>query len=137
MIWVEAGPTGKIPERIVKPLRSIQRKCLKLVTGAYDSTSSRVLGHESSVLPKEIYLKQRRAHHAGLSDKLPVQQTIQSACNKSKLPASGRKDVYARNKSKDLAKWIKICGKEKSEDRQKLVGKVAAFKEWAKSWKSA
>ncbi|KAI0992166.1 hypothetical protein K3495_g16020, partial [Podosphaera aphanis] len=54
-IWAEAGPAGKIPERIVKPLRSIQRKSLKMITGAYNSTSCRVLEHESAILPIEIY----------------------------------------------------------------------------------
>ena len=53
-IWAEAGPTGKKPESIVKFLRRIKRKCLKLVAGAYNSTSSRTLEHESSVFPIEI-----------------------------------------------------------------------------------
>ncbi|KAI0998084.1 hypothetical protein K3495_g10107 [Podosphaera aphanis] len=89
-IWAEAGPAGKIPERIVKPL-SIQKKCLKLVTGAYNSTSSRALEHESSVLPIEIYLKQRKDKHAGLSGKTSVQETISLACAKVKLPVMGEK----------------------------------------------
>ena len=60
-------PAGKIPERIVKSLRSMQRKCLKIVIGLYNSTSTKVLEHESSVLPIDIYLKQKRVKHVGLS----------------------------------------------------------------------
>ena len=133
-IWAEAGPTGKIPERIVKPLRSIQRKCLKLVAGAYNSTSSRVLEHESSVLPIEIYLKQRRVQHAGLSDKLPVQETIRSTCKRIKLPANGRETPHALNKSKDIAEWTRTCQRKKDKGSQKEAGKIAACQEWKDSW---
>ena len=132
-IWAEAGPSGKIPERIVKPLRSIQRKFLKHVTGAYKSTSSRVLEHETSVLPIELYLKQRRVQHAGLSAKLPVQKTITSVCNKIKQPVRGREEIHDRNRSKDVAEWNRICGREEQVKRQKAAVKIAAFQEWRHS----
>ena len=89
-IGAEPGIAGKIPERVIKPLRSIQRKCLKIVTGAFNSTSSKVLEDETSTLPMEIYLKQRRVQHAGLSESLPVQDTISSACRKIKQPRAER-----------------------------------------------
>ena len=133
-IWAMVGPSGKIPERIVKPLRSIQRKCLKIVTGAYNSTSSRVLEHESSVLPIEIYLKQRRIQHTGLTEELPVRQAIKSACNKIKLPASGRGKMHAMKRIKDLEEWTKICGREGNKAGQVKAGKIAAFQEWADTW---
>ena len=136
MIWAEAGLTGKIPERIVKALRSIQRKCSKLVAGAYNSTINRVLEHESSGLPIEIYLKQRRVQHAGLSAKLPVQETIRSTCKRIKLPANGRETPHALNKSKDIAEWTRTCGREKDKRRQKEAGKIAVFQEWKDSWTS-
>ncbi|KHJ30402.1 hypothetical protein EV44_g3217 [Erysiphe necator] len=128
-IWAEAGPAGKIPERIVKPLRSIQRKSLKIVTGAYNSTSCRVLEHECSILPIEIYLKQRRVQYGGLLDQLPVQQTIQAACKKIKPSAGGRESTHAANRSKDVSEWARICSKETSKRRQKGAGKIAAFEE--------
>ncbi|KAI1002561.1 hypothetical protein K3495_g5637 [Podosphaera aphanis] len=133
-IWAETGTRDNIPERIVNPLRSIQRKHLKLGIGAYKSTSSRVLEHESSVFPIEIYPKQRRVQQAGLSDKLPVEQTILSVCSKIKLPASEREIPHVRIRSKDDDEWIRICGKETNRDRQKEAGRVAAFQEWANSW---
>ncbi|KAI0997976.1 hypothetical protein K3495_g10214 [Podosphaera aphanis] len=134
LIWAETGPVGKISERIVNPLRSIQKKCLKLVTGAYNSTSNRVLEHESSVLPIEIYLKQRRVQHAGLSDKTSVQETISSVCAKVKLPVNGREKRHALNRIKDVAEWTGICGGETNKGRQKEAGRVAAFQECANSW---
>ncbi|KAI1001879.1 hypothetical protein K3495_g6322 [Podosphaera aphanis] len=133
-ILAEARPGGKIPERIVKSLRSVQRKCLKLVTGAYKSTSSKVLEHETSVLPIELYLKQRRVQHAGLSDKLPVRKTITSACNRIKLPVRGREEIHDMNRSDDVTEWIRICGRDEEQSRQKVAVKIAAFQEWKHSW---
>ena len=133
-IWGEAGPKGTIPERIVKPLRSLQRKCLKLITGAYNSTSSRVLEHETSTLPIEIYLKQRRIHHAGSSEKPPAQQTRLHALGNIKLSACGRNMVRAKNERNDLAEWRKISGKENDTKKQKEMMKIAAFQQWEHSW---
>lgn len=133
-IWAEVGPAAKIPERIVKPLRSIQRKCLKLVTGAYNSTSSRVLEHESSVLPIEIYLKQRRVQHAGLSDKLPVRRNITTASNRINPSVRGREEIHVKKRNSDVAEWNRICGREENISRQKAAGKIAAFQEWRNSW---
>ncbi|KAI0997505.1 hypothetical protein K3495_g10681 [Podosphaera aphanis] len=82
----------------------------------------------------EIYLKQRSVQHAGLSDKLPVQQTIRSACSKIKLPASEREISHVRNRSKDVDEWIRNRGKETNRGRQKEAGRVAALQEWANSW---
>ncbi|KAI1002476.1 hypothetical protein K3495_g5726 [Podosphaera aphanis] len=122
-IWAEAGPAGKIPERIVKPLRSIQRKSLKIITDAYNSTSCRVLEHESAILPIEIFLKQRRVQHAGLSDKLPVQQTIQAACKKIKPSAWGRKSTHASNRSKELPSGPEFVEKRRAKAGKKKLEK--------------
>ncbi|KAI1004857.1 hypothetical protein K3495_g3360 [Podosphaera aphanis] len=115
-------------------LEELLRKSLKIITGAYNFTSCRVLEHESTILPIEIFLKQRRVQHAGLLDKLPVQQTIQAACKKIKSSTWGRRSTHASNRSKDVAEWTRICGKEKSKGRQKEAEKIAAFEEWEKSW---
>lgn len=133
-VWSEAGPKGQIPERIVKPLRSLQRKCLKLITGAYNSTSSRVLEHETSTLPIEIYLKQRRIHHAGSCEKRPAQQTLKYAMENIKLSACGRNMVRDKNKRDDLAEWRKISEKEDNTRKQKEMLKIAAFQQWEQSW---
>ena len=108
-IWAEPGIAGKIPERVIKPLRSIQRRCLKIVTGAYNSTSSKVLDHETSTLPKEIYLKQRRVQHAGILKSLPVRDTISWACRKIKQSKAGRKDARIRTRIHYLAQWGQTC----------------------------
>ncbi|KAI1004900.1 hypothetical protein K3495_g3316 [Podosphaera aphanis] len=102
--------------------------------GAYKPTSSRVLEHETSVLPTELYLKQRRFQHAGLSDKLPVRETITSACNRIKLPVQERDDIHDMNRSDNVAEWIRICGREEKPSRQKVAVKKAAFQEWKNSW---
>ena len=127
VIWSEAGPKGHIPERIVKPLSSLQRKCLKLITGAYNSTSSKVLEHETSILPIEIYLKQRRIHHARSGEKRPAQQTLLSALKRINLFACGRNGVRANNKRNHRAEWSRIGGKEENTWKQEEMLKIAAF----------
>lgn len=112
-IWAAAGPAGKIPERIIKPLRSIQRKCLKLVTGAYNFNSSRVLDHECSILPLDIYLKQRRIQHIGLSEGQPIKQTILSACSKISQTNILSENSHTKNRSRYVNEWTKICSNEK------------------------
>ncbi|POS85079.1 hypothetical protein EPUL_003411 [Erysiphe pulchra] len=112
--------------RALKPLRSVQRKCLKQITGAYKSTSSRVLEHETSVLPIELFLKQRRVQNAGLSDKLSIRKTIISACNRIKLSARGRGEIHAKKRSNDVAKWNQICGREENVNQKKVAVKIAS-----------
>ena len=133
-VWAEVGPGGKIPERIVRPLRSIQRNCLKIVTGAYKSTSTRVLEHETATLPIEIFLKQQRLQYLGRTKDLPVQKTIQSACNKIKLPRKGREDIRTVNRRIDLANWTGMCGEQQTKKTHTEIVKVMAYQEWAKSW---
>ncbi|KAI0999199.1 hypothetical protein K3495_g8996 [Podosphaera aphanis] len=133
-IWAEAGPAGKIPERKVKPLRIIQRKCLKKVTGVYNSVSSRVLEHKTVTLPIEIYLRHRRVQHAGLSNKLPVQQTIRLAGLRIERLERRGESLRDKNKS-NKAEWARICGQGTNQRKQKEVSKIAAFQEWESSWK--
>ena len=128
-IWAGAGPGSKIPERIVKPLRSSQRNCLKLITGTYKSISTRVLEHETATLPIEIYLKQSSIQYVGRSNSLPVQKTIQPAYNMIKPPRRRREDVRENNRRADLAYWGYICGDEQSKESQKGALKVAAYLE--------
>ena len=129
-IWAEAGPNSKILERMIKPLKSIQRKCLKLVTGAYKLTSCRVLEHETSTLPIDIYLKHRRLQYIGISRQLPVHGTILLVCRKSKLLWIRIQDISDGTKAKGFSAWETICGKNDTRYRQKAAGKVTAFEEW-------
>ena len=133
-IWAEPGMAGKIPKRVIKPLRSIQRRCLKIVTGAYNSTSSKVLEHETSALSMETYLKLRRVQHAGLSKNLRFHDTILLACRKIKQPRAGRQDARAVTRTLDIAECGRTCGNIDTKERRKAAGKVAAFKEWERSW---
>ena len=94
-----------------------------------------MLEHKSSFFPIEIYLKQKRVQHAGLSAKLSVQQRIRPTCKRIKLPANGRETSHALNKSKDIAEWIRTW-REKDKGRKKEAGKMAAFHEWKNSWTS-
>ncbi|KAI1002379.1 hypothetical protein K3495_g5821 [Podosphaera aphanis] len=134
-IWAETGTSGNIPEKIVKPLRCIQSKCLQKVTGAYKSTSIRVLEHETSTLLVEIYLKKSRVQHAGLAQNLPIQKTIENSCRKI------RRQVYEHetsnhslSKERDRVEWTRICEGEEPIKGQKEMGKTAAFQGWANSW---
>ncbi|KHJ34495.1 hypothetical protein EV44_g3457 [Erysiphe necator] len=107
-IWAEAGLNGKIPERIV--------------TGAYKSTSSRALEHETSTLPIEIYLKQRRVQFAGLLKRQPVQQTITAACEKITQRGIRRDNRRAKMKIEDIAEWEGFCdGIESQKAKNRLV----------------
>ena len=133
-IWAGAGHGGKIPEKIVKTLRSVQRKCLKQITGAYKSTSSRVLEHETSILPIELYLKQRRVQHVGISEKLPVRRTILLARNRIEQSIRRKENIYVKKRSDDVAEWNRICRREENKRRQKVAVKVATFQEWKHSW---
>ena len=135
-IWAEAGPKGSLPERIVKPLRSIQRKCLKLITGAYSSTSCRVLEHETSVLPIELYLKQKKIQYAGFSEKQPAKEAVESALKRIKLSACGRENIRSRHKRGDRAEWKEICGNEKDKRKQKEMLNIAAFQQWEILWRN-
>ena len=128
-IWTEPGMAGKIPERVIKPPRSIQKRCLEIITGAYNSTSSKVLEHETSTLPTQIYLKQRAVQYVGLSKSLPVQDTISSACRKIKQPRAGRQDARVLTRTLDIAEWGQTCRNIEKKERQKAAEKVVAFKE--------
>ncbi|KAI0997495.1 hypothetical protein K3495_g10692 [Podosphaera aphanis] len=134
-IWAETATSGNIPERIVKPLRSIQSKCLQKVTGAYKSTSTRVLEHETSTLPVEIYLKKSRVQHAGLTQNLPIQKTIENSCRKIRRQVYKHETSnYSLSKERDRTEWTRISEGEESIKGQKEMGKTAAFQEWANSW---
>ncbi|KAI1004605.1 hypothetical protein K3495_g3605 [Podosphaera aphanis] len=133
-VWAETGTTGEIPQRIVKPLQSIQRKCLQTITGAYKSTSTRVLEHETSILPMGIYLKNRRVQHAGLTRNSPVQGTIEKTCRMIRQVTRGGVNNRTLSKEKDREEWSRICSGEQSIKGQKEMGKTAAFQEWANSW---
>ncbi|KAI0995575.1 hypothetical protein K3495_g12605, partial [Podosphaera aphanis] len=133
-VWAETGTTGEIPQRIVKPLQSIHRKCLLTITGAYKSTSTRVLEHETSILPMEIYLKNRRVQHAGLTHNSPVQKTIEKTCRMIRHQARSNDKWGSLSKERDRGEWAKICCGEESIKGQKEMGKIAAFQEWKNSW---
>lgn len=133
-IWAKTRPAGKIPERILEPLRSAQRKFLKLTTGAYQLTSSRMLEHETSTLPIEIYLRQRRTQYTGISDNLPVQQAIVTACKIIMSPNEGRINKRGQNRTDNIIEWTKICRNIESKGGQKVARKNAAYEEWAESW---
>ncbi|KAI0997398.1 hypothetical protein K3495_g10785 [Podosphaera aphanis] len=132
-ICAQSDQKGKIPERVIKPLRKIQNKCLKTITGAYRSTSQRVLKHETSILPIEIYLKYRRVRHAGLQHNQPIRGLIETACDKINLPARGSKDGPALPKERDLEIWERITRGEESKEGYKRALKVAAYQEWEHS----
>lgn len=133
-IWAETGTTGNIPERIVNPLKSIQRRCLLSITGAYKSTSARVLQHETSILPMEIYLKNRRVQHAGLTRDSAVQGTIEKTCQMIRQQTRGKSRQESLSKERDREEWARICCGEESIKGQKEMGKIAAFQEWKNSW---
>ncbi|KAI0994032.1 hypothetical protein K3495_g14152 [Podosphaera aphanis] len=133
-VWAETGTTGEIPQRIVKPLQSIQRKYLQTITGAYKSTSTRVLEQETSILPMGIYLKNRRVQHAGLTRNSPVQGTIEKTCRMIRQVTRGGVNNRTLSKEKDRVEWSRICSGEESIKGQKEMGKTAAFQEWANSW---
>lgn len=133
-IWAMTGAGNKIPERIIKPLRTIQRQCLLNITGAYKSTSTRVLEHETSILPMEIYLKHRRVQYAGLTHNLPVQKTIEKSCRKIRQHNGANYIGESKSKERDRKEWSTICGGEESIKRQKEMGKAAAYQEWAIKW---
>ncbi|KAI0997728.1 hypothetical protein K3495_g10462 [Podosphaera aphanis] len=133
-IWAQAGPKGQIPNRIISPLRSTQRRCLKLITGAYKSTSNRMLEHETSTLPIEIYLKERRVQYAGLSRNLPAQLAIKAACRKIKRSDNESDDARVLMRQEDMALWLRICEGVDTQRQQNEACKRAAFQEWAHSW---
>ncbi|KAI0996113.1 hypothetical protein K3495_g12068 [Podosphaera aphanis] len=108
-IWAEYRKTGNTPEKIVKPLMSIQRRCLLKLTGAYKSTCTGVLGHETSILPMEIYLKHRRVQHAGLTHNLPVQKTIEKTGRMIRQQGKGKDNHRRSSKEKDIKEWSRIC----------------------------
>lgn len=135
-IWAQEGQKGKIPERVVQPLRKIQNRCLRTITGAYKSTSQKALEHETATLPMEIYLKYRRVQHAGLSLNQPVRKIIEEACNKIEQKSDSYKEPLTLLRNKDLEIWERACKEEESKDGQKRALKVAAYQEWANSWPS-
>ncbi|KAI1000463.1 hypothetical protein K3495_g7731 [Podosphaera aphanis] len=59
-------------EKITQFGEKTQRKCLPSNIGAYKFTNTRVLENETSILPMEIYLKNRRVQQAGLTRNSPV-----------------------------------------------------------------
>ena len=99
-------------------------------------TSSRMLEHETSTLPIEIYLKQRRLQYTGLSNNLPIQQTISTARRKIKYFDEENLSKRDQNRRDDIAEWTLICSNIESKTGQKVAGKNAAFKEWSESWTS-
>lgn len=90
--------------------------------------------HETSILPMEIYLKNRRVQHAGLTRNSPVQVAIEKTCRMVRQQAGGKGSRESLSKERDREEWSRICCGEVSIERQKELGEIAAFREWKNSW---
>ncbi|KAI0997670.1 hypothetical protein K3495_g10522 [Podosphaera aphanis] len=95
------------------------------MTGAYKSTSVRVLEHETSILPMETYLKNRKVQHGGLTRNSAVQETIEKNCRMNGQQARGKGSQGSLSMERD---------REESIKGPKELRKTAAFQEWASSW---
>ncbi|KAI0995820.1 hypothetical protein K3495_g12359 [Podosphaera aphanis] len=93
-----------------------------------------MLEHETSTLPIEIYLKQRRVQYAGLSRNLPAQLAIKAACRKIKRSENESDDARVLIRQEDMALWLRICEGVDTQRQQNEACKRAAFQEWAHSW---
>lgn len=82
----------------------------------------------------EIYLKNRRVQHAGLTCNLPVQKTIEKTSQMIRQQTRGSNYYGSLSKKRDRDEWARICDGEESIKGQKEMGKTAAFQEWPNSW---
>ncbi|KAI1002618.1 hypothetical protein K3495_g5582 [Podosphaera aphanis] len=94
----------------------------------------RVLKHETSILPMEIFLKYRRVQHAGLTRNTPVQQTTKKTCLTIRHQSKGNDNYVSFTKDKGREVRSRICGGEVSTKRQKELGKIGAYQKWGSSW---
>lgn len=131
-VWAQPGKEGKIPSALTRPIQAVQTQCLRKVTGAYKTTSTKALHHETATLPIHLYLKQLRVQYAQSSDNGLAQRTIQAACNKIQQ-AQGRGRRMPQ-RQEDIDTWKRVPRGHPGESVKNKARRMA-FQEWEASWK--
>lgn len=132
-VWAQPDKRGQVPSSLTKPIQAIQTKCLRTITGAYKSTSTRVLHHETATLPIDLYLKQLRIQYAHSSLGNPVQRTITRATEKIRETYRGRRRQSQKEADTETLASIPEGGpKETAQGKAKRM----AFREWENRWMS-
>lgn len=131
-VWAQPNKDGQVPNSLTKPIQAIQTKCLRTITGAYKSTNTRVLHHETATLPIDLYLKQLRIQYAYSSSGNPVQGTIVRATEKIREIYRGHR--RRPQKEVDTETWASIPEGGPEETAQGKAKRMA-FREWESKWK--
>uniref|UniRef100_A0A9Q8PCU6 Reverse transcriptase domain-containing protein n=1 Tax=Passalora fulva TaxID=5499 RepID=A0A9Q8PCU6_PASFU len=82
---------------LVAPLAKIQNQCLRKVTGAYKSTPTRMLEHETAIPPIDLYIQGLRTSYLGKSAQYPVQKVIASAVARARESVPAHKGIRPGN----------------------------------------
>jgi len=89
-IWA-LGDTGQgLPESTLKPLQTLQNKCVRMVAGAYKRTPTAALQKETEIPPLSIHLQALALSYAEKTRTTDTEKLIQARCAKIKSRLTSR-----------------------------------------------
>jgi hypothetical protein len=77
-IWGLGDQGQGLPENTLKPLQTLQNKCVRLIAGAYKRTPTAALQKETEIPPLSIYLQSLALNYAETTRTTSVQESIQA-----------------------------------------------------------
>jgi hypothetical protein len=143
-VWHTPTPSGGKPKGVVKKLQTTQNKCLRVISGAYKATETRLLESEVWCPPLDLYLNRWVARFEERLEKTGMDQLIRRSCA---YVARRVRQRRGRRTVKELpltagpkkAEWAKEWRgeAEDAETGERRLGDVdkALLKEWEKRWK--
>ena len=79
-IWALGDIGQGLPENTLKPLQTLQNKCVRLIAGAYTRTPTAALQKETDTPPLSIYLQALALNYAENTRNSDVEKQIQTRC---------------------------------------------------------
>jgi len=80
-VWGTQGAGKVIPAGRLKPLKAIQNKCLRRITGGYKRTPVAALEREAGVPPLDLYTEAMALQRAATTKGHPVNRDIEAVVN--------------------------------------------------------
>lgn len=89
-VWYDPEGSKDHRKGILKRMEKIQNKCLRIVTGAYRATNTKVVENEARVLPIETYME-GQIINAHREDRPKIDSVITNACRNIRNKLRGRR----------------------------------------------
>ena len=135
-VWYQPDTIRKGPSRMEKLLQGIERRCLRIITGAYRATPVEMLHQEAKVLPLKLALDRITMRNAEKRQKGPVEDVIKYACSEIEKRAPPRPSLKgkARHMLHADSTWVAT---NRQEREQAATTERQQQKTWVDRWVQA